>query len=93
MGQPGMLKTCHRKEQTRRTETSKYPEEKKTISDSPSSGERTGTSLNPRSTDVGGFGAPLRVTNGFASRTNWKVRPKTVIARYAKVKSLKAFPE
>ena len=31
MGQPGMLKTCHRKEQTRRTETSKYPEEKKTI--------------------------------------------------------------
>jgi hypothetical protein len=31
MGQPGTLKTCHRKEQTRRTETSKYPEEKKTI--------------------------------------------------------------
>ena len=31
MGQPGMLKTCHLlKEQTRRTETSKYPEEEKT---------------------------------------------------------------
>lgn len=33
MGQPGMLKTCHLdvyiKKQTRRTETSKYPEEKK----------------------------------------------------------------
>jgi len=33
MGQPGMLKTCHHVyvEQTRRTETSKYPEEEKTI--------------------------------------------------------------
>ena len=32
--------------QTRGTETSKYPEEKKANSDSPSSGERTGNSLN-----------------------------------------------
>ena len=31
MGQPGWLKTSHRKELTRRTETSKYPEEEKTI--------------------------------------------------------------
>jgi hypothetical protein len=31
---------------TRGTETSKYPEEKKTISDSLSSGERTGSSPN-----------------------------------------------
>jgi hypothetical protein len=31
---------------TRGTETSKYPVEKKANSDSPSSGERTGTSLN-----------------------------------------------
>ena len=31
MGQPGWLKTSHRKERTRRTETSKYPEEEKTI--------------------------------------------------------------
>ena len=30
MGQPGWLKTSHRKELTRRTETSKYPEEEKT---------------------------------------------------------------
>ena len=36
---------------TRGTETSKYPEEKKTISDSPSSGERTGISPNR-----GGYG-------------------------------------
>ena len=31
MGKPGWLKTSHRKEQTWRTETSKYPEEEKTI--------------------------------------------------------------
>ena len=31
MGQPGMLKTCYPiRRRTRRTETSKYPEEKKT---------------------------------------------------------------
>jgi hypothetical protein len=34
------------REPTRRTETSKYPEEKKITNDSPSSGERTGKSLN-----------------------------------------------
>ena len=33
-------------EQTRGSETSQYPEEKKTTSDSRSSGERTGNSLN-----------------------------------------------
>lgn len=31
MGQPGYMKCSHRKELTRRTETSKYPEEEKTI--------------------------------------------------------------
>ena len=31
MGQPGWLKTSHRKELTWRTETSKYPEEEKII--------------------------------------------------------------
>jgi hypothetical protein len=36
------------REPTRRTETSKYPEEKKITNDSPSSGERTGTSPNFR---------------------------------------------
>lgn len=33
-------------ERTRGSETSQYPEEKKTMSDSRSSGERTGNSLN-----------------------------------------------
>ena len=33
-------------EQTRGSETSQYPEEKKTMSDSRSSGERNGNSLN-----------------------------------------------
>jgi hypothetical protein len=37
---------------TRGTETSKYPEEKKANSDSPSSGERTGISLNRSSVSV-----------------------------------------
>nr|AOE11740.1 hypothetical protein [uncultured bacterium] len=46
MGQPGWLKTSHRKEQTRRTETSKYPEEEKIINDSDSSGERNRNSPN-----------------------------------------------
>jgi hypothetical protein len=46
MGQPGWLKTSHRKEQTRRTETSKYPEEEKIINDSDSSGERNRKSPN-----------------------------------------------
>ena len=31
MGQPGYVKHSHREELTRRTETSKYPEEEKTI--------------------------------------------------------------
>ena len=31
MGKPVRLKICHREEQTRGTETSKYPEEEKTI--------------------------------------------------------------
>ena len=30
MGKPGTLKMCRRKTETRRTETSKYPEEEKT---------------------------------------------------------------
>src|SRR4051812_13620968 len=35
-----------REERTRGSETSQYPQEKKTMSDSRSSGERTGNSLN-----------------------------------------------
>ena len=46
MGQPDILKEYHQLKLTRRTETSKYPEEEKTKSDSPSSGERTGNSPN-----------------------------------------------
>src|SRR3954465_11742802 len=43
-----------RREQTRGSETSQYPEEKKTTSDSRSSGERTGRSLNRlHASDVG----------------------------------------
>ena len=54
MGKPGRLKTCRRKTKTRRTETSKYPEEEKTISDSASSGERKRNSPNLTATVVGG---------------------------------------
>ena len=46
MGQPGYVKHSHREELTRRTETSKYPEEEKIINDSDSSGERSGNSPN-----------------------------------------------
>ena len=46
MGKPGGLKTRRRKTVTQGTETSKYLEEKKTISDSASSGERTRISPN-----------------------------------------------
>jgi hypothetical protein len=46
IGQPFSLKTKNRKMPTQGTETSKYLEEKKTNSDSPSSGERTGNSPN-----------------------------------------------
>ncbi len=48
MGQPDTLLMYHssNREPTRRTETSKYPEEKKINNDSLSSGERTGKSPN-----------------------------------------------
>ena len=50
MGQPGWLKTSHLdvyiEKQTRRTETSKYPEEEKESIDFLSSGERKGNRPN-----------------------------------------------
>ena len=53
MGKPPMTKVVGPrpeyigpKERTRGSETSQYPEEKKTMSDSQSSGERNGNSLN-----------------------------------------------
>jgi hypothetical protein len=41
-----LLEYIEREKRTRGSETSQYPEEKKTMSDSRSSGERTGNSLN-----------------------------------------------
>lgn len=53
MGKPSEVKASlplsefiGQKERTRGSETSQYPEEKKTTSDSQSSGERNGRSLN-----------------------------------------------
>lgn len=53
MGKPSGVKAplplsefIGQKERTRGSETSQYPEEKKTTSDSQSSGERNGRSLN-----------------------------------------------
>ena len=53
MGKPSAVKTAEPRsefigleERTRGSETSQYPEEKKTTSDSRSSGERNGNSLN-----------------------------------------------
>ncbi len=72
---------------TQGTETSKYLEEKKANSDSPSSGERTGISLNRLSASLlallsRGCGILLeeqqhlrRVTKVRVSRTAWNGRP------------------
>ena len=61
MGQPGMLKTCHQRmlERTGGTETSQYPQEKKEIIDSLSSGDRTGKSLNRCCYGIIGVVGPL----------------------------------
>ena len=61
MGQPNVVKlhyTC-KGEPTRGTETSKYPQEKKTSRDSPSSGERGGKSPNQRGYGLAGVVGPL----------------------------------
>ena len=50
MGQPDAVKQHHLdliEERTRRTETSKYPEERRTNVYSPSRGDRNGKSPNP----------------------------------------------
>ena len=46
------------RERTRGSETSQYPEEKKTTSDSRSSGERTGNSLNRSHASAFGVAGP-----------------------------------
>jgi hypothetical protein len=51
------------------TETSKYLDERKSKRDSPSSGERTGTSLNPRTKVCGGRGVCDVGLRGLAERT------------------------
>jgi hypothetical protein len=61
MGQPMALKASYPAlggRRTRGTETSKYPEEKKTKRDFPSSGERTGSSPNPDSQGYRGVVGP-----------------------------------
>ena len=99
--------TCHPiteyicfRQRTSGTETSKYREEKKANSESPSSGERTGTSLNQCSVSVlallhwscGIFRReqhnPQRVTKVWVSRTVWKGRPKRVTAPYTETQTL-----
>ena len=61
MGQPGVVKPHHHltMRQTRGTETSKYLQEKKTSSDSLSSGERTGKSPNQRGYGLAGVVGPF----------------------------------
>ena len=88
------------REQTQGTETSKYLEEKKANSDSPSSGERTGISLNRLSASVLALlswscGTARKVQHHLrrvikvrSSRTAWNGRPETVTARYAKGRAL-----
>src|ERR1041384_2928211 len=71
---------------TEGTETSQYLEGKEIKRDGPSSGERTGRSLNLEraiALGVAGHtqGEARRVTNSRVSRTVWKGRPKTVRAR------------
>ena len=65
---------------TRGTETSKYPEEKKSYRDSVSSGERKRISLNPRRKS--GVLRDCNIRLNICKRMNWKVQPKKVKALY-----------
>ena len=83
MGQPGGSdsSTVQRTGRTRGTETSKYPEEKKTNSDSASSGERTRQSPNrSRSNAASGVVGPSTKRHRKVSRTGWKAGPQRVKA-------------
>ncbi len=88
MGQPGMLKTYHSSiyvgKPTRRTETSKYPEEKKITNDSPSSGERTGKSPNLTGVPVGGCRTTFRNHHqaehfGKSGHRAWELRKRKLM--------------
>ena len=77
-------------ERTRGSETSQYPEEKKTTSDSRSSGERTGRNKpKPRSRKCP-RGCGSAVGPPKASGSAWKGAPECVIAAYAKARGGRA---
>ena len=67
---------------TRGSDTSQYPEEKKSNSDSVSSGERTRKSLNQSACGLGLRDFDMVLSTG--SGTVWNVRPERVKAPYAK---------
>lgn len=71
-------------ERTRGSETSQYPEEKKTTSDSRSSGERNGKNEPKPIRRKSRRGCGSAVGLLFVSGTAWKGRPKGVIVAYAK---------
>ena len=70
-------------ERTRGSETSQYPEEKKTMSDSRSSGERNGKRPNRRTKVSSGLRGRGR-TMDLLAEPSGKARPKRVIVPYAK---------
>ena len=83
MGQPaaGDRGTAQSAGRTRGTETSKYPEEKKTNSDSASSGERTRRSPNHgRGNATRGVVGPSAKRHTTVSRSLWKEAPQRVTA-------------
>lgn len=91
MGKPSRPKSLLRRteyigadERTRGSETSQYPEEKKTMSDSHSSGERTGKNEPKPILRKWHWGCGSAVGPRVVSGTAWKGRPKSVIVAYAK---------
>jgi hypothetical protein len=76
------------REPTRRTETSKYPEEKKITNDSPSSGERTGKSPNRSGVLLRGCRTVFRKTHqveasGKLHHSGWKSRKQKLCWTYS----------
>ena len=88
MGQPvGLLARHHRKmERTRGTETSQYPQEKKEIIDSLSSGERKGKSLNPCARGHVGVVGDLIIAGDLTGST-WEGAAQRVTLPYGYVSS------
>lgn len=72
------------KERTRGSETSQYPEEKKTTSDSGSSGERTRKNKPKPTFRKRRWGCGSTVGPWVVSGSAWKGVPKRVIVSYAK---------